>query len=161
VGGYTCSRGQDSWHHCPRGGSPSDLSAWTAPRVRPIGPASLERPTGFTHLARLLRGQDLAAGMLVGRFYKLLAHNSIIVCVVWEWEISEVAAYVLHAVSNYICIHIHAQHECEHVCPSAGPSSPPLPLGGFPPPPLWVWVGLGGLECSLHHLASRIPPFPP
>ena len=99
----------------PRGGSPSDLSAWTNPRVPPIGPASLERPTGSTQCcgSGTLGGQDLAASMPVGRFDKLLAYNSII----WrEWEFSEVTAYILHAVSNYVSIHVRAQHECEHVC---------------------------------------------
>ena len=102
----------------PRGGSPSDLhvSLWTNPRVPPIGLASLERPTGRPSGPGSLGGQDLAAGMPVGRFDKLLADSSINGCVVWVWEFSEVTVYVLHAVSKYRCIHLCVQHGCGHIC---------------------------------------------
>ena len=53
--------------------------------------------------------------MPVGHFDKLLADNSIIGCVVWEWELSEGLVYVLQSVSNYVCIHVHVQHECRHI----------------------------------------------
>ena len=88
----------------------------TNPRVPPIGLASLERPTGRPSGPGSLGGQDLAAGMPVGRFDKLLADNSINGCVVWVWEFSEVTVYVLHAVSKYRCIHLCVQHGCGHIC---------------------------------------------